>query len=508
VTGRVKSSFVLAVALFTVIACALPSECAVETLPENRQALEPILEVLPGRVAASMAEDRLASVSLVVVLDGEVVFSRAFGFADVEKQKPATPGTIYPIGSVTKVFTATVLTRLWEQGVVGLEDPVQKYIPEYRPKSAFPGTLPTTLRQLAAHTSGLPQDAPVNFWCDFSLFVWLVTGADSEMTWYVDCESLLTSLSDIELVYSPEVHAHYSNLNFQVLGLALERASGESLPTYLGKEVLAPLGMKDTGFTLDAGQRERLASGYVCTGRGAPMLKAPSYELGCAAYSGGLFSTAEDMARLLAFQLQGRVGNADGILKAGSLRRMHTPQSVHLPGIHSTYGLGWGVSRIGDYEAIEHNGSLPGYHAHVSAVPDMQLGVVALSNSKNFTWRPNACKDLARGILLDLAEALRSVKDGLPLELREKGLVAYAGVYELPGGVAHLDVRVEEGALRVTLSEAPDFSELFEPVGSHTFCFATDPGRKPMLFFGASPEGRLDSVMFLSHTFRRREEGR
>lgn len=469
----------------------------------GRDALEPVLASLPGRITAAIDEDRLVSVSMAVIVDRDIVFSQAFGYADLKQQRPATPGTIYPMGSITKVFTATMLARLLEQGVVNLEDPVQKYLPEYRPKSPFAGTLPTTLRQLAAHTSGLPRDAPVNFWCDFAGFSWLVTGGETPMSWYVSCDSLLASLRDLELVHPPEVYAHYSNLNMQLLGLAVERACGRSFAAYVENEILAPLGMKDSGFSLDPEKRKRLATGYVHTGPGVPPLEAPEYDLGCAVYSGGLFTTAEDLARFVCFQLQDDQAEKDRILETGTLRRMRTPQSIHRLGIHTTYGIGWGVVRIGGYDAIEHNGALLGYHAHVSAIPDLRLGIVALSNTKNFLWRPDACKKLARAILADLADALVAASQDEEFDPAAVDLGSFEGRYALPGDAAHMEVLVYGEGLSVTLTDIPGFSEKFVPVAPNTFCFMADPEQKPMLFFTPNPDGEIVSVTFLSHTFRR-----
>jgi CubicO group peptidase (beta-lactamase class C family) len=441
---------------------------------------------------------------MAIVFEDNPIFCRAFGFADVERQVYATTTTIYPIGSVTKVFMATMLAQLWERGVIGLEDPLQKYVPEYEPSSPFAGTRPTTLRQLATHTSGLPQDSPVNFWCNFSGFSWLVTGGQTEMTWFVDCPTLLASLGDLELVHAPEVHAHYSNLNIQLLGLALERSCGQPLVEYMAAEILDPLGMGDTTFELDAEQRPRLARGYVCTSAEAPMLPAPPYDLGCAMYSGGLLSTVEDLARFVSFQFQKESSQDNRILQAGTLRRMRTPQAIHRYGNHECYGLGWAVVRIDDHEAIEHNGALLGYHAHVSAVPELGIGIVALSNSKNFLWRPDACKNLARSILTDLADALVAASPTPAFDPATVDLATYEGWYVLPGDVAHLEVRPAGDHLQVKLADVPDFDEAFVAVDLHTFCFASDPARTPMLLFATAHDGAVEKVKFLSHTFQRR----
>jgi CubicO group peptidase (beta-lactamase class C family) len=472
---------------------------------DKRHVLEPILTELPDRVAAAIVRDRLVSLSMAIVLDGEILFCRAYGHADLKKGLPATEQTIYPIASVTKIFTATMLAQLAEGGRMGLEDPVSRFLPEYQPRSPFPWAQPTTLRELAAHTSGLPQDAPVNFWCDFSGFVWLVTQGNAPLSWFVDKKTLLVSLDELEIVYPPEVQAHYSNLNMQILGLALERACGQPFPEYIKSRILLPLGMNDTGFQLDPEQRSRLARGYVFTGPDTPPLDAPDYDLGCALYSGGLYSTAPDLAKFLSFALDENPAKKPKVLSPASLRRMRTPQSVHRPGVNSTYGLGWGIVRIGDHDAIEHNGALLGYSAHVSAVPDLGLGIIALSNTKNYLWRPEACKDFARQVLADLADALEGAEKVRPFSPAEVHFGEYTGRYVLPGETAVLSIFALADGLRVSLKDT-DFDEVFEPVSPDEFCFKTDARKTPMLFFNRNAEGRVAGLAFLSHTFRRHSE--
>lgn len=169
----------------------------------------------------------------------------------------------------------------------------------------------------------------------------------------------------------------------------------------------------------------------------------------------------------------------------------------------SNYGLGWGVVRIGEHDAIEHNGALLGYSAHVSAVPGHGLGIVALSNSKNYLWRPEACKDFARQVLADLADALEDAEKEELHVVQEVRLGEYAGRYALPGDIAVLSIAPVEGGLRVSL-EGVDFSELLDPLGRDEFCFRTDRERVPMLSFSRAADGRVNSLMFLSHQFRRR----
>ena len=126
-----------------------------------------------------------------------------------------------------------------------------------------------------------------------------------------------------------------------------------------------------------------------------------------------------------------------------------------------------------------------------------------MSNTKNFLWRPDACKELARAILADLADALATASQGEGFDPEAVDLGSFEGRYTLPGDVAHLEVLVTEEGLSVTLSEVPDFSEKFALIAPNTFCFMADPERQPMLFFAPNPEGEIASVSFLGHSFRR-----
>jgi CubicO group peptidase (beta-lactamase class C family) len=320
----------------------------------------------------------------------------------------------------------------------------------------------------------------------------------------VDADSLLASLSNLELLHPPDVYAHYSNLGFQVLGLALERACGRPFAGYVEDEILAPLGMDDSTFDLGPQGRLRLATGYVCTGPADEPEAVQMHDLGCAVFSGGLFTTADDLAHFLSAQWPDPREAGIGVLTTGALRRMHTPQAVRQPGVHESYGLGWCVCRIGDHDAIEQNGAFVGYSSHISAVPGLRLGIAALSNSRNALWHPDACKELARAILADLADAL--VEAG---EAAEESKAAGAaqelleGLYSLTGGVAHLDVQAVGAGLQVTLVEEPGFSEAFAPVAPRVFCFASDPNEEPALFFDAAEGGDIVGVVFLGHRFER-----
>jgi CubicO group peptidase (beta-lactamase class C family) len=252
----------------------------------------------------------------------------------------------------------------------------------------------------------------------------------------------------------------------------------------------------------------RTATGYACFGPRTPLLPTPAWEPGCALYSGGLYATADDLARFVSSQIPRAPAGAgaERILSEESTRAMRSPNSMRIKGRSDSYGLGWAVVRIADKVAIEHNGALTGHTAHASAIPELGIGLVALANTKHYYWSPGHCKDLAREIYRDLVDAIVIHGVDESLESGDIDFERYAGTYELPGGFAHMTVKAADGRLIVSIVEDEEFNEPFIPVTAYEFCFEEDPGRTPMLLFNTDDAGDVVRATFLSYTFFRRVE--
>ena len=172
--------------------------------------IDSLLQTLPATCTQFMQQRGWPSLSIAIVLDQKIVYSQAFGDADVENKIPATTMTIYRVGSITKLFSATMLMQLAERGKVNLSDTLRKYIPAYTPKYPDNGG-PTTLRQLATHTAGLHVDAGQGFWHYFSNFQWVVTKGQEQIFWGITKNDLLSTLDKVEIEYTPNTFPHYSN---------------------------------------------------------------------------------------------------------------------------------------------------------------------------------------------------------------------------------------------------------------------------------------------------------
>lgn len=449
-----------------------------------------LIKSLPGMVEAAFMESGLPSLSIAVVYDRDIIYSQAFGVADLEKKIPVTTKTVYPIASITKLFVTTMLVQLAEKGVVNLDTPLEKFLPEYKVKSPYKGTQPTTLRQLATHTSGLPIDANVNFQSDYAAASWIFSMGSTKMKWYASKEEVLANLPYIELEYPPNSRYSYSNLGMSLLGIALERAVGKPFTEYVESHILKPLGMNDSGFLLHKKKSSPVPKGYVYVDSKSKPLIAPEWELGAALYTGGLYSTAEDMAKFLSLQFQDATPGGAQIVSADGLRMMHLES------------IGWGIG-WGRYPVIEHTGGHLGFYAHVRAIPKLKIGIVALTNSNNPLSSDIPFRDIARGILEQLKQAILTGSTPSVFEPEQIDLNKYVGEYDLPGANSDINIELRNGQLFATLRQDSSFNYTLNPVGKHQFGLKGDTD--PWFYFQADDTGKIISLRFMEFTFKRNQ---
>ncbi len=316
----------------------------------------------------AMVQTGAPSYSVGIVQNGELVYAKAIGLADVENSIPATVDTPYQIGSVTKVFTATLLCMLRDEGVLGLDDPVAKWWPKGRWLPRDPAAARVTLRQLATHTSGLPGN-PINRRD--------VPDSPSVMLPYSVTE-LYDAMDKMTLASEPGRQWGYSNLGVGVLGHVLELAAGEKYETLLREKLLEPLGMRDSLINLSPEEERRLAKGY--WPRDTEQKARARWVFGEVCAFGGLVSTVPDLAKFVAMSL-GVEGSATGPIAARSEREMQVPERVIGRSWRTAMGIGWMLERdetLG--ESVIHGGEVDSYSSDLRLFPLHRTGVIVLSN--------------------------------------------------------------------------------------------------------------------------------
>jgi CubicO group peptidase (beta-lactamase class C family) len=325
------------------------------------------VEEVEKLAAAEFAEDPRGSLTIGVVSRDRLVWAKSFGEADVEAHVPATPDSVYRIGSITKQFTALMLLQLVERGKVRLSDPVEKYLPEINQISGRqPGWPSVTLIQLATMTSGIAREPE-----DLATFLVGPVSAWQQTT--------LAAMKKTSYAHEPGTRYLYSNIGYAILGAALSRAAGRSYTEYIRDEVLVPLGMTRTAFEPVAAIRSALAKGYELR-KGALDGTAPQREHDGRGYkvpNGALYTTVGDLAKFVAFEL----GHGPATVLPREAREDNYSRVLSATGtLASGYGIGFQATRRGALVAIGHGGSVAGYNASALVDRRSQSGVIVLRN--------------------------------------------------------------------------------------------------------------------------------
>ncbi|WP_060177164.1 serine hydrolase domain-containing protein [Streptomyces sp. IMTB 1903] len=312
-----------------------------ELLPATRRALR-------HRIAGAQSTGRAPSVVAAVLRGGEVVWEGSR--TSVEGHGP--DGNVqYRIGSISKTFTAVLVMRLRDEGLLRLEDPLEEHLP---------GTAAgrVTIAQLLAHTGGLAAETPGEWW---------------ERTPGAQRPELADVLGEEPFKLTPGSRHHYSNPGYTLLGSLVEALRGKPWEEVLRAEVLEPLGLERTSGRPQAPH----AGGWAVHPWADVMLPEPLEDLGLMAAAGQLWSTTRDLARFADFLMRGD----ERVLSAESVREMRRPAAPPEPGLADLgYGLGMQLMAQGARRLAGHSGSLPGFVAGLWLSEDDDVAAVVLAN--------------------------------------------------------------------------------------------------------------------------------
>jgi D-alanyl-D-alanine carboxypeptidase len=293
-----------------------------------------------------MRRQNIPGLSLVVLKEGQIVKSAGYGVANINLKMPATPETIYKIASVSKQFIATGIMLLVQEGKVGLNDPVRKYL--QRSPDAWK---PITIRHLLTHTSGLMRDAP---------------GFDSTKV-QLDVEVIKSAYS-LPLRFEPGDKWEYSNLGYFILAEVIRKVSNQHWVEYLTEKVFKPSGMTATYPTNTGMSLPTRALGYSDSHK---LLTAADWR--ALRPSGAFLSTAADLAKWDAALY------TDKILTDASRRQMWTPAKLN-NGTSHPYGFGWELSSFRGHRLVYQSGAVPGFRAQIARFVDDNVTVIVLMN--------------------------------------------------------------------------------------------------------------------------------
>ena len=315
-------------------------------------------------VSEAMRAEQIPAVTIAMMKADRIVYSRAFGSADLENSVPATPETLIRTASIAKSISAVAAMTLVESGRLDLDAPVQRYCAPYPPKQ-----WPVTTRELLSHTSGIRHYNP----------------GEMENTrhyqWMADGFAIFAA---DPLLFRPGTGYQYSTYGYTVVGCAIEGAARERFEDYVGAHVLKPAGMTHT-FVDDVLEIvPHRARGYQKINgavRNASLMDS-SYKIP----GGGYLTTAEDLVRFAQALLDGK------LLKPATLREMWTATAVSGK---SAYGLGFELPEQGKF--VMHTGGQPGTATELFIIPQEHFAVAVLANMDGVRIR-----DLVRALVEEM----------------------------------------------------------------------------------------------------------
>lgn len=413
------------------------------------------IRLLEAWIETNMAYRGLPGLSIAIVHDQDLVWARGFGYADRDKQTPATPDTIYRIASISKVFTSTAIMHLRDQGKLKLDDPVEKYLPWFKIKTASADAPPITIRHLLTHTAGLPREAAFPYWSDFK---------------FPTREQMIKALPTQEAVYPPETLWKYSNLGLALAGEIVVAVSGEPFDAYVQKNIFDPLNMKHSSALLPEPHRPQLATGY---GRRLPDGKRalrPFTDAQGVTPAAGLASTAADIARFASLQFRDGPAKGSQIVKGSTLREMHRVQWL-MPDWKSGRGLGFHIIHREDGDLVGHGGWVAGYQTAVYFRPKDKIAVIALTNADDGSPYPGTPDSVVDRAFKWVAPAIHQAgtPPGRPAKPRPEWQ-SYVGKYRNPW--ADSQVLIHNGQLVLinpTEHDPTGTLATLVPISEHTF---------------------------------------
>ncbi len=300
-----------------------------------------------------LASTGVPSASIAVVQNGQLVYAQAYGDARVEPKLAATTKMRYGVGSISKQFTASAILLLQEQGKLKLDDPVGKFIPNLTRANEV------TIREILSHTSGYQDYWPQDY---VMPFIAKPTTVDS----------ILDRWARIPLDFEPGTKWQYSNTNYTIAGVVVEKASGEPILKFLTGHIFQPLGMHSVIDIDETHPVDTDAVGYLRYALGPPRV-APLEGKGWMFAAGELYMTPSDLAKWNISMMN------QAILKPESYKEMQT-DTLLKDGVATGYGLGVEVGEMQGHRMIEHSGEVSGFVAENMVFPDDKAAITVLTN--------------------------------------------------------------------------------------------------------------------------------
>lgn len=405
----------------------------------------------------ALAENRNFHGSVLVAKEGKVLLNKGYEFADLDQNTMNKSQTKFAIGSITKQFTAMAIMQLSEKGLINVNDNLSKYLPD------FPNGELITIHNLLTHSSGLVD------------YLGLIE-FDKVVLDNKDAMDILSIVENEGLMFNPGEAFNYSNTNYLILGILVEKLSGMSYEDYLQKNIFDPVNMENTGICYGKDNEIHDATAYSGFLESAPIDDEGLLQIAYGA--GNIYSTVEDLYRW------DQALKTEKLVKGETLNQIFS-EHVAMPGAGS-YGYGWMIVDSGVGKMIFHGGNTLGFTANLIRFIDIDMTIIILSNNGYYdlTALTNSLTSISLGGPYELPDALVEIEIENP-DLYDK----YIGEYELaPGAVC--TITKEDNRLFAQITGQEGF-EIFPSSENNFFYKAVDA----KIIFEKDEEGNVTHLV-------------
>jgi D-alanyl-D-alanine carboxypeptidase len=314
-------------------------------------------------VQSEIKQSGVPAIDVALAKKGTILYAHGYGLSNISADLPAQSDTIFEIGSITKQFTAALIMKLQEKGLLHVDDSIAPYLPQY----GFPAAI--TIRMLLTHTSGLAD------FTNFSDFGQWVTNGVAEPV-------VLAQISQAALQFKPGTQYTYSNSNFYLLGSIIENLTGQSYAANLDQYIFHPLGLQDTYYDLPPANLA--AAGYANSGAG--LIPAIIWDRSAAFAAGALSSNVYDLVAWDSALMSGQV------VSPASFQQMTTSNGFFQNGF--SYGFGLALTTYNSRPIMWHAGQIGGFYTENVVFLDNGFTLVVLTNDQDYDTDPFVFKIL------------------------------------------------------------------------------------------------------------------
>lgn len=378
----------------------------------------------------------IVGISAAIIVNDSVIWSNGFGYADKLNKVPMTTNTVVNMGSITKTFTSLSVMQLQQKGSLNINDPLNSYLTDFRPKTKNIDIKDITIRSVLTHTSGIQPD------------IW--KNSDLRSGKYTD---VLDYINNTYITYPPGMVGLYSNAGYNILGTLVKAVSKQDYADYVHQNIFAPLGMSRSGFAMDSlPYRSKIYLGGN---------EVEEYELRDIA-SGGIYTNINDFSKYAIELMKAYNEESSSIIDSPTIREMFSLQNQNVPIESNKKGLGWFMFKNDSNFAVYHAGSAGFAQAKLLLIPKSKFAVIVMTNSaEGGAIAEEFCFSFLNKYQLSISDLFPAPITGkihsssTPIRLSRHSLKRYLGNYAQDEG--YIKVILEKDRLRLIDGERQYF---------------------------------------------------